>query len=84
MESVQEVSNFFIEPYISVNNSEKKRVGIDLRPKHFLNDLCFSSFSKTDFILSSKKLSLCFLDGVRETILDKAFLFLGMRDCQQT
>ena len=42
------------------------------------DDLCFSSFSKTDFILSSKKLSLCFLDGVRETILDKAFLFLGV------
>jgi transposase len=37
MESVQEVSDFFIEPYISVNNPEKKRVGIDLRPKHFLN-----------------------------------------------
>jgi hypothetical protein len=42
------------------------------------DDLCFSSFSPTDFILSSKKLSLCFLDGVRETILDKAFLFLGV------
>ena len=37
MESVQEVSDFFIKPYISVNNPEKKRVGIDLRPKHFLN-----------------------------------------------
>ena len=37
MESVQEVSDFFKKPYISVNNPEKKRVGIDLRPKHFLN-----------------------------------------------
>ncbi|VDH99491.1 Hypothetical predicted protein [Mytilus galloprovincialis] len=37
IESTQKVRDFFVKPYISVNNPEKRKVGKDLKPKHFLN-----------------------------------------------
>ncbi|CAC5407204.1 unnamed protein product [Mytilus coruscus] len=37
IELTQKVMDFFVKPYISVNNPEKRKVGKDLKPKHFLN-----------------------------------------------